>query len=476
MPPSSPPYSLLLLSPWLVMQGFVHRVSPDNRKSGPPGATDREAVAANAKVPISQTADPSALQPLGKGPSRDGGLEPHVKSSPSDMENVASALDRREAWDTDAGSLDTTSNGTLDATSQAVEPASQFVLHDGIDIDTQDFHQLQPPQQQEVMNRWRSYLSRPTADVSFSSALARDQRSLLHHGTGGLPGFDHAEGDQHGQVVISGENGAHYHQPNSPLRPTSVPMAHGLFTRGATIRTSHHPDTMVAVRQSHTKLEHPTQVPPCSQLEIQAVPDASFRNRGHSLLPRNGARHSSKEQQLIAEDGRKTPLGSGTPDHLASNLNTSRKRHQPESCQVSDYTAEKLARLSYKELKDESFDTDPRPPPPVLSPDMLRKPLEERLEHVKQSLAFEDQHRFFSSLSLSEWEEAGSWFGVQFGQLMQKMQEARHQTRKLAREFEVEIELRNEDIAKKQCKVEDAMAQMKSHGQGILPRTPKRDD
>ncbi|KAF2824231.1 hypothetical protein CC86DRAFT_371613 [Ophiobolus disseminans] len=138
-----------------------------------------------------------------------------------------------------------------------------------------------------------------------------------------------------------------------------------------------------------------------------------------------------------------------------------------------DYDLEILHKMHYDQLKNESFDTDPRAPDQPLSDDMLQTPLVERLEHVQKNLEPAKQVEFFHSLPTTEWEDAGDWFLDQFSSIITRTKEARQKKRKLAQGFEDEIEKRHEHVNKKQNQVEDAMNKMKAQGEGLVPRSPR---
>ncbi|KAF1843387.1 uncharacterized protein K460DRAFT_368287 [Cucurbitaria berberidis CBS 394.84] len=140
---------------------------------------------------------------------------------------------------------------------------------------------------------------------------------------------------------------------------------------------------------------------------------------------------------------------------------------------ASDYDDEKLFAMKYDDLKNESFDKDPRAGPPALTNDMLRKPLVERLQFVHENFDAGRQSHFFSSLPTTEWEDAGDWFLDQFQSIIKRTKEARQSKRKLAHAFEDEIERRHMHVSKKQHQVEEAMEKMKMQGEGMMHKSPR---
>jgi hypothetical protein len=139
-----------------------------------------------------------------------------------------------------------------------------------------------------------------------------------------------------------------------------------------------------------------------------------------------------------------------------------------------DYDPEVLNKMAYEELKNESFDTDPRGVDQPLSDEMLQKPLVERLTHVQNNFDSDRQAKFFQALPTGEWEDAGDWFLDKFSNIIQRTREARQAKRKLAQEFEDEIEKRHKHVNKKQQQVDNALSKMQAQGEGLMPRSPKR--
>ncbi|KAF2684330.1 hypothetical protein K458DRAFT_417913 [Lentithecium fluviatile CBS 122367] len=146
---------------------------------------------------------------------------------------------------------------------------------------------------------------------------------------------------------------------------------------------------------------------------------------------------------------------------------------EPQPAPIEDYDDQILFNKTYDELKAEDFDTVPRGKPQVLSEDMIQKPLEERLDHVHKHLDTGDQDKFFRALPTREWEEAGDWFLEKFSDIIKRTKEARQKKRKLASDFEDEIEKRYRHVAKRQQQVQDALEKMKAQGEGLVPKSPR---
>ncbi|KAL1799994.1 hypothetical protein ACET3X_000336 [Alternaria dauci] len=146
---------------------------------------------------------------------------------------------------------------------------------------------------------------------------------------------------------------------------------------------------------------------------------------------------------------------------------------ETETVPPEDYDLKTLLKKKYEELKKEPFDVDPRAPPLVLAEEEGQKPLVERLPFVQKNLHKDQQTQFFRSLPTTEWEDAGDWFLDKFQDIVQRTKEARQKKRKLAQEFEAEVEKRYEHVSKKQHQVQEAMEKMKEQGEGLMPRSPR---
>lgn len=186
-------------------------------------------------------------------------------------------------------------------------------------------------------------------------------------------------------------------------------------------------------------------------------------------LPERGLR---TVQGQIAPSGQTMTV---TPQQTRTSQTVEGSPVEPESkpSPVEDYDLPVLYQMSYKNLNDESFDHPPRGSPQILSDEMNRKPLGDRLSCVFEKHGPAAQAKFFESLPLEEWEEAGSWFTGLFGTILQRTTEARQTKRKLAREFEAEIEKRYRHVEKRQQHMEDALSAMQRQGENLVPRSPR---
>lgn len=144
---------------------------------------------------------------------------------------------------------------------------------------------------------------------------------------------------------------------------------------------------------------------------------------------------------------------------------------QPES--ILDYEPKILDQKPYSELHDEPFDYNPAQPAPVLPDELLDSSVDQRLEYV-HGLDLETQQKFFASLTMSEWEDAGDWFLEQFSVILKSTRAAREERRKIAAGFEEEVFKRNEHIAKRKRGIDEALEGMKMSGRGVLSGTPKK--
>lgn len=132
-----------------------------------------------------------------------------------------------------------------------------------------------------------------------------------------------------------------------------------------------------------------------------------------------------------------------------------------------DYPPNILQSKTYADLKAESFDYNPAPPPPIFPPQEPPLPLTEKLDRLK-NLTEDQRQAFFSSLSIDQWEESGDWILERFSILLNKEKEARRQRREVASVFENEIERRYESVEQEGEVINKRLEEMRTGGMGVL--------
>ncbi|KAF2796675.1 hypothetical protein K505DRAFT_323124 [Melanomma pulvis-pyrius CBS 109.77] len=261
-----------------------------------------------------------------------------------------------------------------------------------------------------------------------------------------------------------------------------------VFQKAAALRVNQRTDSNVPVRGGALQQSHRTP-PPNTQPTIysQSTPPNLSNGNTHQNVrmranhaPRRGPQQPSAPTHpgSVKPVQQPAPAKRAIPSQLVEEVHIHeqpvKEVHAHLQAPVEDYDRPALLKMDYEQLKNEDFDTIPRATNPVLSQDMLQKPLIDRLTHVRKSLNSEDQGKFFSSLPTDEWEEAGDWFLGQFSSIIERTKNARQEKRKLAKDFEAEVEQRHRKVAKKQREVEHAMSKMKAHGQNLMPKSPMR--
>ncbi|KAF1834057.1 hypothetical protein BDW02DRAFT_353543 [Decorospora gaudefroyi] len=341
----------------------------------------------------------------------------------------------------DGDSYPTTTNGEPSEWGGTQEPPSQHYDDRGPvspspqrqHIDSQSARPFapQPPQQQQKPN-----IPAPTHSMQLfqqSATIRGQQRSSAPLGQLGEQNF------QHNIAALPSSQLPTYSQANPnvtpalPLHSSTRPNSHGLASK----------PSQAVQRQSVG----------ASRVQFQPINRKLAEPPAHSKHPSSArSRPEPMAQQHSVEPA---------------------PEEEVEAAPYGDYDHDTLLGMKYKDLKNEDFDTDPHARPRVLAEEDLRKPLVERLELVQKTLVVDQQSDFFRSLPTTEWEDAGDWFLDKFQSIIRRTKEARQSKRKLAREFEDEVEKRHKHVSKKQCQVEQAMDKMKAQGEGLVPRSPR---
>ena len=131
-----------------------------------------------------------------------------------------------------------------------------------------------------------------------------------------------------------------------------------------------------------------------------------------------------------------------------------------------DYEKKTLFEMPYSELANEPFEKKPlsqRPSTVVVK----GKTLAERLDKA-MNLAPEAQAEFLSNLSIRDWEEAGEWFVMRFGDNMKTFVDLRKERRAMAERFEKRLGERDTAVQRSVERLRSEMADMRKGGEGIL--------
>lgn len=291
-----------------------------------------------------------------------------------------------------------------------------------------------------------------------------------------------------------------HHAPDMQHNTLIPQQTSRLYQQGAQLRGQQRLESTTHGRNQHSQ-QHGNVEPPTSQ-----PPSYSQTTREQGLAtpptapPRPGALAPGAQGGLPQRSSRMPPAQANTQNpgpRIAEPTTTSRRVPDTRSQVVPmiqqpvepapvepsvvdepleyacDYDRDTLYNMRYDALRDESFDKDPREQELALPEDMQEKPLVERLQFAQQKLDPLDQAKFFSALPTTEWEDAGDWFLDRFSTIITRTREARQKKRKQAQSFEKRIEMRHERVAKKQRLIEGAMAKMQEQGEGLVPKSPR---
>lgn len=152
--------------------------------------------------------------------------------------------------------------------------------------------------------------------------------------------------------------------------------------------------------------------------------------------------------------------------HLSTVSAISSKR--PYSNFISDYPPNILETKAFSDLQAESFDFNPTPVQPHFQHD-AQLSLKDKLLRLKNLT--DDQRRvFFSSVTISEWEECGDLLVDEFCQMLQKSKEVRQARRDVAATFEAEIKRRHDAVEAEGNAIKNRLEDMKAGGLGVLKR------
>ena len=182
--------------------------------------------------------------------------------------------------------------------------------------------------------------------------------------------------------------------------------------------------------------------------------EAQTQLNTESLETEQGAQNSKHTQREVSK-----PSTPGAESPLVDDL---------------DYDPAQLSTIPFSELRNQSFDKDPKAAGSVLSAQWTEKPIKDQLVYAS-SLSPTLQRPFLNALPISQWDEAGEWFVQQFAELVGKLSAARRQKRKVAEQFEDEIAERQKKVMRRDQHLDSGLQGMRMGGTSLLERhnTPK---
>lgn len=132
-----------------------------------------------------------------------------------------------------------------------------------------------------------------------------------------------------------------------------------------------------------------------------------------------------------------------------------------------DYDDAVLQQMSFAELQNEPFDHDP-------TREVAQSPSKPPADNLDTSLEFyrskdeNVQAQFFTQMSVRDWEDSGDWFLQQFGNIVNKMRDARQAKRKMVEGFEMEISSREEAVRRKKESIDRRLSKLKQDGDAMM--------
>jgi hypothetical protein len=199
------------------------------------------------------------------------------------------------------------------------------------------------------------------------------------------------------------------------------------------------------------------------QQQSQSQRESYGSNTGQRSISSPTPRESFKDGRNTALEPSASSMSSGASSPILAPA-------EPNANEL-DYPLSMLHTVPFSQLTAQPFDTIPGPDPfrEQLPADLLDASLTtaQKITLVRKYTE-NTQRLFFSSLSADEWEQGGEWFLERFAEMVQRIVKARKEKRELAKEFEVEVEKREEIVRKRQEDVESALKDMKRGGLGVL--------
>ena len=182
-----------------------------------------------------------------------------------------------------------------------------------------------------------------------------------------------------------------------------------------------------------------------------------------SQLSEDGV-HLTPRARELASDVYGGSIHAEEPTEYTTRDESRARKRQREN---ADYDDQALSNMSYKNLRDESFDFDPSKAALAGVTQDGTMDLAAKVEQ-RRHRGEEEQRQFFAGMPMQEWEESGDWFVDQFATLMKKMRDARRETRRVIQEFEDEAERREEVVRTRSDAIDRKLGKMRQDGMKVV--------
>ena len=162
--------------------------------------------------------------------------------------------------------------------------------------------------------------------------------------------------------------------------------------------------------------------------------------------------------------------GSDTPD--TRNNQGFPHPHVRKRAPNSDYTASQLSNMTYDQLSNESFDSDPCSLGSRIPEHLTYAALPQKLDYVYGLRHDEKQHvqrrAVFSSMAIDQYDECGDLLIERLGSIMTKYKDVRRQKRNVATGFEDEVAKREGRVREKSQGVNVDLRRLRRAGEDVV--------
>lgn len=146
---------------------------------------------------------------------------------------------------------------------------------------------------------------------------------------------------------------------------------------------------------------------------------------------------------------------------------TEKKTNPKKRPLEQDYDDGALATMDYAELRNEAFDFDPAREEAQSAINPPQGGLHNKLEHF-QYKDTNNRLEFFTKMPVKDWEASGDWFLERFGEVMDRLRDARKSRRAIVEGFENEIAERGDAVRNKIQGIDKTLTEFKREGEGMM--------
>ena len=253
--------------------------------------------------------------------------------------------------------------------------------------------------------------------------------------------------------------------------------------QGISIEHPSVPDQPAAQRRKHWDHHEPSQQPSVTSHQTLQPRSRARVGVAKDIVVTSEQLHANEERRLSVQPG-SFDFGDDDDSSVDQDPNIDRRHNGEPSASVDrpqtrkrnrdlDYGRDQLSSMTFQQLSNEPFNLDYDAARASFPQEFSRGSLSAKMDYILGKLKDDDaklvqRRAFFSSLPIEQYEECANLMIRRFSDILSKYTDARHQRRRVTKDFEAEIAKREACVRCKTTVVDKDLGRLKRGGEEVV--------